>query len=102
LDKLGKENQVIEFLYRIDNKCENIPIDDSFLDENLFSIITNSPWFTNIDNYLTTGNFSPHFSPKENKRVVKMSAPYSCIKGDLFYTNPNMIIFICVREYEMF
>jgi hypothetical protein len=31
-----------------------------------------------------------------------MSAPYSWIKGDLFYTGPDMIIHRCVREDEMF
>jgi hypothetical protein len=59
-------------------------------------------WFTNISIYITTGNFPPHFSPKEKKRVVKMSGPYSWIKGYLFYTGPDMVIHKCVRENEMF
>jgi len=36
MDKLGKENQVANFPSRLDNKDDNIHLDDSFLDENLF------------------------------------------------------------------
>lgn len=99
---LGKENQVAYFLSRLDNNGENILVDDIFLDENIFVISTNSPWFVDISNYITIRNIPSHFSPKENKRIVKMSAPYFLIKGDIFYTIPNMIIHICVREDEMF
>jgi hypothetical protein len=31
-----------------------------------------------------------------------MSASYSSIKGDLFYTGPDMIIHRCVREEKMY
>jgi hypothetical protein len=77
VERLGKENQVADFLSRIDNKGENIPIDDKFLDENIFSISTISTWFTYIANYLTTRKLSPHFSPNERRGIIKMSAPYS-------------------------
>jgi len=99
--KPSKENQVADFLFRLDNKGENILIDEIFPDENLFSISTNSPWFANIANYLTTKIFPPHFSPKEKKRVFKMSAPDSWIREYLFYIGPEMIIYRCVREDEM-
>jgi hypothetical protein len=102
LIELGKENQVGDFLSRLHNKGENILVDDNFPDENLFCRYTNSPWFIDITNYLTTGKMPPHFSPKERRRIVKMSAPYSWIKGDIFYTDPDMIICRCVREDKMF
>jgi hypothetical protein len=74
---MSKENEVTNFLSRLDNKGENILVDDSFPDENIFSISTNSPRFTYIANCFTIGKYPPHFSPKGRKRVVKMSALYS-------------------------
>jgi len=73
-----------------------------FTDEKLFAISTNSSWFEDIASYLTTRKFPPHFSPKERRRIVKMSDLYSWIKGDLFYIGPDMIIHRCVREDDMF
>jgi len=98
----SKENHVVDFLSRLDNKGENILIDDNFPDENLFSISTNSPWFIDIANYLTIGKLPCHFSPKEKRRILKIISPYFWIKGDLIYTSPNMIIHRCVREDEIF
>jgi len=77
VDRLGKKNQVAEFLSRLGNKGENILLDDNFSDENMFAISTNSPWFTDIANYLTTEKLSPHLLPKERRMNVKMSSPYS-------------------------
>jgi hypothetical protein len=61
LDRPGKENQVDDFLSRLNNEGENTHVDDNFPDENLFSISTNSPWFADIANYLVTGNCHPTF-----------------------------------------
>jgi hypothetical protein len=77
VDRPGKENQVENFVSRLDNKAENIHVDDKFPNENLFVISTNSPWFADMSNYLTTRKFPPHFSPKEKRRIFKMSSPYS-------------------------
>jgi hypothetical protein len=54
LDRHGKENVVAEFLSRIHNEGELIPINDNFHDEHLFIISTKSPWFADIVNYIAT------------------------------------------------
>jgi ABC-type sulfate transport system substrate-binding protein len=54
LDRPGKENVVAEFLSRIHNEGELIPINDNFPDEHLFTISTKSPWFADIVNYIAT------------------------------------------------
>ena len=61
IDQLGKENQVAEFLSRFNNFGENIHVLDSFLDEHLFAILVQSPWFSNIANYLSSGKLPIHF-----------------------------------------
>jgi hypothetical protein len=85
IDRPGKENLVADFLSRIQNGSENDPVDDSFPDEHLFSISTNSPWFTDIENYLAIGKFPQHLSSWEKQQIVKLSANYSWIRGDLFH-----------------
>jgi hypothetical protein len=85
LDRPGKENLVAYFLSRIHNEGQVTPVDDDFPDEHLFSISTNSPWFSYVANYLATGNFHNIFHPEKNK-IVRLSASYSWIGGDLFHT----------------
>lgn len=65
IDKSGKENFVADFLSCLQILANPIAIEDSFLDEHLFLLSTQSPWYVDIANYLTTGQTSPHFSIKE-------------------------------------
>jgi hypothetical protein len=43
IDRSGKDNLVVDFLYRMIHMGDNAPVDDNFLDENLFSISTFTP-----------------------------------------------------------
>jgi hypothetical protein len=54
VDRPRKENHVAYFLSRIQNGGENDPLYNSFRDEHLFAIYTNSGWFGDIANYLAT------------------------------------------------
>ncbi|XP_059078025.1 uncharacterized protein LOC131876603 [Cryptomeria japonica] len=66
LDKSGRENVVADFLSRLQQQDELAPVDDTFLDENLFAISAKSPLFVDIENYLATCLFPSHFSPWEH------------------------------------
>ena len=55
MDRPGKENQVVDFLSRLQMKGEDVPVDDDFPNENLFSISIHVPWFEDIANYLVLG-----------------------------------------------
>eukprot|EP00253_Pinus_taeda_P027312 PITA_27312 len=43
VDKPGKGNMVVDFLSRLENNVKGTPIEDSFPDEYLFAISTNTP-----------------------------------------------------------
>eukprot|EP00253_Pinus_taeda_P025549 PITA_25549 len=101
LDRLGKENQVADFLSRLQNQGEVVPVEDSFPDENLFAILVVNPWYVDLANYLSTGRTPPSFTSKEKKRLIKQSARYSWVNGDLVYTGYDMIIRRCVRNDEI-
>ena len=101
IDRPGKENQVVDFLSRINTSGEDVPVRDSFPDENLFYISIKSPWFVDIANYLSSGKLPSYLSHTEKRQVIKQSARYSWITGDLFYTRNDLIIRRCIREDEI-
>ena len=101
LDRLGKENLVVDFISHINHEGDLILVDDSFLDENLFSISINTPWFTDMENYLATRKLPAHLSPHEKRRIITQSDNYSWVGHDLFHSGPDLIIRRCVREYEI-
>lgn len=62
IDRPGKSNVVVDYLSRLNNPGEVIPVDDDFPDEHLFSMSAKSPWFTDIANYLVTGKHHLNYS----------------------------------------
>ena len=60
LNKLVKDNVVVDLLSRLTSNENVPPEEDLFPDEHLFVISTNSPWFTNIANYLDAGTLPHH------------------------------------------
>eukprot|EP00253_Pinus_taeda_P017782 PITA_17782 len=103
VDKPGKENVVADFLSRLDLPAgEEGTMDDQMPDEHLFAISVLSPWFVDIANYLVSAQFSPHLSSKEKSRIVRKSASFTWIRGNLFKLGPDKILRRCVREEEVF
>jgi hypothetical protein len=64
MDKLGKDNVVVEFLSWIFNDGHAPLVEDMFPDEKLFVVYTNSSWFVDVSNYLVAGKIPSHLSPK--------------------------------------
>jgi hypothetical protein len=65
MEKPGKDNVVVDFLSRLVNDGNAPPVEDTFPDENLFAVSTNSSWFVDVSNYLVAGKIPSHLSPKE-------------------------------------
>ena len=51
IDRPRKENVVSDYLSRFTNSDNNLPVEDSFLDEHLFAVSTHSPWYADVANY---------------------------------------------------
>eukprot|EP00253_Pinus_taeda_P035367 PITA_35367 len=81
---------------------KEVMVDDQMPDEHLFSISVLSPWFADIVNYLVLAQFLPHLSSKEKSKIVRKSAPFTWIGGNLFKLGPDQILRKCVREEEVF
>eukprot|EP00253_Pinus_taeda_P009214 PITA_09214 len=103
VDKLGKENVTADFLSRLDLPVgEEGMVDDQMVDEHLFAISVLSPWFVDIGNYLVSAQFPPHLSSKEKSKIVRKSAPFTWIWGNLFKIGPDQILRHCVKDDEVF
>eukprot|EP00253_Pinus_taeda_P025640 PITA_25640 len=103
VDKSAKENVVADFLSRLDLPAgEEGMVDDQMLDEHMFSISILSPWFADIANYLVSAQFPPYLSSKEKRKIVRKSAPFTWIGGNLFKIGSDQILRRCVREEEVF
>ena len=89
VDKLGKDNVVVDFLSRMDNNDECTPIEDSFPDEHPFAVSTKPPWYADIANYLATGKVPHHLSYREQRKIIHESARYSWMAGYLFHTRAD-------------
>ena len=60
----GRENQVTDFLARLNNSGEVVLVSDNFHDEHLFSIYFLPPWYADISIYLSSGKLPPSMSSK--------------------------------------
>jgi hypothetical protein len=96
LDRLGKDNLVFDLISCIKHEGGDIPFDDRFPYEHIFSLSVNTPWFANMENYLATRKLPSHLSPHEKCRIITQSANYSWVVHDLFCTGPDLIICRCV------
>lgn len=85
-DRPGKQNVVADYLSRLNNPGEAIPIDHDFPNEHILAMSTKSPWFANIANYLVTRKLPPHLSAHEKPNMIHKISTYSSIQGELFYT----------------
>ena len=79
VDKLGKDNYVVDFLSHLQTPNDHVVIEDSFHDEHLFLLSTQNPWYADIANYLTTERTPPHFSAKEKWLLEEKSFNFSWI-----------------------
>ena len=103
IDKPGKENVVSDFLSRLTLPAgEEGMVNNQLPDEHLFAISVLSPWFADIENYLVSTQFPPNLSSQEKSRIIRKSALFNWIGGNLFKLGPNQILRICVREEKFF
>eukprot|EP00253_Pinus_taeda_P030152 PITA_30152 len=100
VDKPSKENVVVDFLSRVNlTASEEETMDDQMPDEHLFAISVLSPWFADIANYLVSAQFPQHLSSKEKSRIVRKSASFTWIGGNLFKLGPDQILRHCAGYY---
>eukprot|EP00253_Pinus_taeda_P027656 PITA_27656 len=101
-DRPRKENPVTNFLSRMPKPIDAAVAKDQFLDEHLFAVAVQTPWYADVANYLAVGKLPNHLTPNEKKQIVQWSTQFSWIGGYLFHTGADMHIRRCIREDEIF
>lgn len=100
-DKKGVENVVADHLSRLqfEDPTPSLPIVDMFPDEQLL-VVSSTPWFADIVNYLATGFLPPHWSPQERRRFLHEVRMFSYDDPYLFKYCQDQIVRCCVPDSD--
>ena len=102
-DKKGSDNVIADHLSRIEKPTvqkEGREIAENFLDEQLFQLSLQSPWYADIVNYLACGIMPPEFSYQQRKKLRTDNRYYIWDDPLLFKRGADLIIRRCVPEGE--
>ena len=102
-DKKGTENLVADHLSRIEGTRDDVPVNDEFLDEKLFTIEDKRavPWFADYANYLVAKVIPPEFNYQKKKRYFAHLKHYYWEEPILYRHCADQVIRRCVPEDEM-
>ena len=78
-DKKGSDNVIADHLSRVEKATvqeERREIAENFLDEKLFQLLLQSPWYDDIVNFLACGIMPPEFSYQQRKKLRTDSRYY--------------------------
>ena len=100
-DKKGVENVVADHLSRLvpESDSHDIPIGDSFPDEQLFAL-AHYPWYADIVNYLVTGQIPAQWTSQQKKKFLTDIKKYYFDDPYLFKYCPDQIMRRCVPNDE--
>ena len=101
-DKKGVENVVADHLSRLtfDSHPESPPIVETFPDEQLLAIDT-LPWYTDIVNYLATGEIPSHWSLVDKKRFLALAQQFHFDDPYLFKYCADQVIRRCAPNEDI-
>ncbi|CAH9079820.1 unnamed protein product [Cuscuta epithymum] len=105
-DKKGSENVVADHLSRLPDqiihsgKDLEIPLNDRFPDEGLFSVMSKEPWYADLVNYLVTGKFHPDLNSQGRKHFLSKVKYYFWDEPYLFKICHDQTIRRCIPEHE--
>ena len=100
-DKKGSDNVIVDHLSRLERITEEekeIEIAENFLDDQLFMLSAQVPWYADIVNYLACGIMPPEFSHQQKRKLRTDSIFYIWDDPLLFRRGAYMIIKRCVPK----
>ena len=102
-DKKGTENLVADHLSRMEGARDDIPVNDEFPDEKLFTIEDKRevPWFADYVKYLVAKVIPPEFNYQRKKRFFAHLKHYYWEEPILYRHCADQVIRRCVPEDEM-
>jgi hypothetical protein len=103
-DKKGAENVVADHLSRLtqvnEDKKDVLPLNESFPDEQLFTIHHEVPWYADIANYLVGGAVPTNLNYQQKKKFIHDVKFYFWDEPYLYKYCPDQVIRRCVPATE--
>ncbi|CAL5429737.1 unnamed protein product [Camellia sinensis] len=100
-DKRGTENHVADHLSRLVHVEDEHRVQETFLDEQLFSANVTLPWYANMVNYLVTNMFPPGLSKAQRDKIKSDAKYYVWDDPYLWKHCVDQVIRRCVPENEI-
>ena len=97
----GKSHANADHLSRINHKEGSEPINDNFLDADLFQLDIIPIEYADIIHYLSTRQFPLEYTEKQKKMLVYKTSPYTLIAGTLYKKGKDEILRRCINPSEV-
>ncbi|KAK0580012.1 hypothetical protein LWI29_035005 [Acer saccharum] len=103
-DKKGSENVVADHLSRLvqenPEEEDELPLRESFPDEQLLVVQEKEPWFADMVNYLVSGIIPKELNSQGKKRFLSKAKRYFWDDPFLYKHGPDSVIRRCIPENE--
>ncbi|XP_048446201.1 uncharacterized protein LOC125480030, partial [Pyrus x bretschneideri] len=99
-DKKGYENVVADHLSRMVREEEDLPILETFPDEQLLSVEVSNPWYADLVNFLVSKQVPNTLSKAQRDKLKKEARFYVWDDPYLWKICPDQIVRRCVHESE--
>ena len=99
--KPGKMHLQADHLSRLSEEMGTSPLDDKFIDENLFLVTSSTDWYASIVEFLTTRRLPAEWTKDERRKVGVNSRHFAVICNRLFRKGADGILRRCVSEAEV-
>ena len=99
--KPGRMHLMADHLSRLLEEMGTSPIDDKFINDNLFLVMSSLDWYAGIVEFLTTQRLPAEWTKDERKNVRVNSRHFAIIGNRLFRRKSDGILRRCVSEAEV-
>ena len=89
-----------ELIYEFPTGTGDPLINDDLLNENLFSITSDDPWYGDILTYLRTQKFALHVDRDARRRIRHQASRYLLIGDDLYRRGIDTVLCHCLTHTE--
>ncbi|KAM1180337.1 hypothetical protein ACFX2G_019815 [Malus domestica] len=99
-DKKGSDNVVADHLSRLVHEEEDLPISETFPDEQLLSVQVSAPWYADLVNYLVTKQVPSTLNKFQRDKLKKDARFYVWDDPYLWKYCSDQVIRRCVHESD--
>ena len=99
--KPGRLHLQADHLSRLSDEVGTSPIDDRFIDDNLFLVTSTPDWYVGIVEFLTTQRLLVEWTKEDMGKVKVDSRHFAVIDNMLFRRGADTILQRCVSEAEV-